>query len=1314
MKKIILLLFLFSFGAFGQSSSIDDLLDRLESSKNSPVSISTFFNDAELLLLQEHFAENRPSGPSDSQRTGEVCTAFGWESQNGGFGSFDISSPNAYTTISVGSGTPDFEGAGAVSNTNTNQGFVMDSAGRLYEVALDTGVYTQLVTTLPLNATGMAFNPIDDVLYMATITELYTIDTEALTATLVGSLNTTGGTAIALAIDNLGNGYTYDITDDTFYSVDLATGAATAVGPIGFDAAFGQGMAWDALNEQVLMSAFNAGGNLAELRSVDLTTGMTTVIGEIIPEAASQVTWMAVPVTLELNDDPATATTLAVGEVFEDFARTADNTEATASEIADPTITEPSCSSYGGGDLWYTATVPESGKISFETNRADPETITDTGITVYEGEIGSLVEVECDDDDSNDGFFSLISLEERTPGEVLYLRVFEFGGDAVGTFQVSAYDTPPPPNDDPDGAIELTVGSVFADFPEIGTNISATASEVADPSILDPTCSTYGGGDIWYSVAVPSTGQIIVETNRIDGSPITDTGMSIYEGEIGTLIEVECDDDDSEDGFFSLISLVDRTPGEILFIRVFEFGNDSFGDLQTSAYSDCSVNGGTIGVTGSGNTEVNICVGDAIPDPIEVTLGGDSFGTNSGWIITDNASSEILGLPAAPPFDLEGVEPGICAIYYIRFEDGLTGLEVGQTLSDIMGCFDLSNPILVDRVNEGGACVTCEYTLEMNDSFGDGWDGALIDVLVDGIVVLDDVTLESDPDNDGAQGLLSFPVNSTAVISTVFVEPGAFPNEVSYRILSADGIEVAIGDPDTNIEPNTLIADCPTCLAPTDLLVENLTDTSVDLSWTDNNMPASPEYTVEFGPLGFELGTGTIETGITTASLALTGLDVGTEFEFYVTSNCAIDDSSLTVGPIGFTTLAPPGDCFYTLEMNDSFGDGWNGATMDVLRNGALVLNNVSIADDPNASGAQGVLTFEILPGDDITTVFEEPGGFPGEISYRILDANLMEVGTGTPDANIETGTITAECPTCFIPLDLAAGNFTPSSVDLSWTMPMAAFGYNWEIQDVGVAQGEPGAIAIGSTLVDTFDTAIGDFIDGNMYTFYIQAGCTTDDFSEYVSLDFLYFIPPPNDDCENAIEIFCGETVTGATTNAGDSGGNGAGDVFYTYTPEDSAQDVVISLCDGGTDYDSLLRVFDDDCDLISTVALNDDSCGFQSEVSFFAAEGTTYTIMVEGFGANVGNYSLAISCETNLSVEDSEFNNFSFYPNPASSRINLNTQQSIEQVTIFNMLGQQVLNQKIGVANTQLDVSALSAGNYIMQVLIDGKSGTYKILKQ
>jgi len=50
---------------------------------------------------------------------------------------------------------------------------------------------------------------------------------------------------------------------------------------------------------------------------------------------------------------------------------------------------------------------------------------------------------------------------------------------------------------------------------------------------------------------------------------------------------------------------------------------------------------------------------------------------------------------------------------------------------------------------------------------------------------------------------------------------------------------------------------------------------------------------------------------------------------------------------------------------------------------------------------------------------------------------------------------------------------------------------------------------------------------------------------------------------------------------------------------------------------------------------------------------------------------------------------------------------------VSLYNLLGQRVLDSRVGAAATQLDLSGLSAGSYLMKVTVNGQTGTYKLLK-
>lgn len=82
-------------------------------------------------------------------------------------------------------------------------------------------------------------------------------------------------------------------------------------------------------------------------------------------------------------------------------------------------------------------------------------------------------------------------------------------------------------------------------------------------------------------------------------------------------------------------------------------------------------------------------------------------------------------------------------------------------------------------------------------------------------------------------------------------------------------------------------------------------------------------------------------------------------------------------------------------------------------------------------------------------------------------------------------------------------------------------------------------------------------------------------------------------------------------------------------------------------------------------------------------------------------------------LSTNDSSFSNFSFYPNPAQDYLNLRSASTIDQVIIYNLLGQQLHMAKPEARQAQIDLQSLATGSYIMKVIINGNEKSFKILK-
>ncbi len=178
----------------------------------------------------------------------------------------------------------------------------------------------------------MEYDRTTGILYALSEGNLYTIDPTAVTATLVGQLGIPAEYFPAtLAIDGNGVGYTFEMVDKGFYSIDLETAATTYIGNIGYNANYSQGMAYDPTTDMVYISAFNDDTFSAEWRSVDLTTGMSTLIGPIVtPAEFTQVAWVSFGETL----DPPTCerpTNIAVSNITPSSVDLSWNTEPNAS-----------------------------------------------------------------------------------------------------------------------------------------------------------------------------------------------------------------------------------------------------------------------------------------------------------------------------------------------------------------------------------------------------------------------------------------------------------------------------------------------------------------------------------------------------------------------------------------------------------------------------------------------------------------------------------------------------------------------------------------------------------------------------------------------------------------------------------------------------------------------------------------------------------------------------------------------------------------------------------------------------------------------
>jgi hypothetical protein len=70
-------------------------------------------------------------------------------------------------------------------------------------------------------------------------------------------------------------------------------------------------------------------------------------------------------------------------------------------------------------------------------------------------------------------------------------------------------------------------------------------------------------------------------------------------------------------------------------------------------------------------------------------------------------------------------------------------------------------------------------------------------------------------------------------------------------------------------------------------------------------------------------------------------------------------------------------------------------------------------------------------------------------------------------------------------------------------------------------------------------------------------------------------------------------------------------------------------------------------------------------------------------------------------------------YYPNPVSSQLHLEASSMIKEVRVLNLMGREILRQEIQAMQTDLDLSALPAGVYLVNLTIGNSRGTIKVVK-
>ncbi len=364
---------------------------------------------------------------------------------------------------------------------------------------------------------------------------------------------------------------------------------------------------------------------------------------------------------------------------------------------------------------------------------------------------------------------------------------------------------------------------------------------------------------------------------------------------------------------------------------------------------------------------------------------------------------------------------------------------------------------------------------------------------------------------------------------------------------------------------------------------------------------------------------------------------------------------------------------------------------------------------------------------------------------------------------------LTVTIPSCTGPSTLVASAITPTTGTISWTAPVLApaNGYDYYLSTVNTA---PIATTVptGTTAVGVVTTNLTSLTSATNYYFWVRSKCSSSSLSTWSPGNFVtacaIFTTPFAENfgtflplCWSNLsggDLVAGPTATVGTfwgavgfANVGATGAAGINiytsnrndwlitpvitipatgyalkfdaaavqyaDVIAPTTPWEADDKIEVLVSTTGTTNWTVLFTYDNTNQpgitaTPKTIPLSAYS-GQNVRIAFRGVEGTANGSADIDF--SIDNIQVILN-----SLATSSFNNegFSYYPNPVVDYLKLSYTQNIDKVEVMNMLGQVVLVKTINSNESNLDMSSLAKGTYMVKVAADNQIKTIKVIKE
>jgi len=499
-----------------------------------------------------------------------------------------------------------------------------------------------------------------------------------------------------------------------------------------------------------------------------------------------------------------------------------------------------------------------------------------------------------------------------------------------------------------------------------------------------------------------------------------------------------------------------------------------------------------------------------------------------------------------------------------------------------------------------------------------------------------------------------------------------------------------------------LIEETPTCLSVTNLTATSNSPTEAEISWTAG--ASETEWTYEYGPTGFTQGDGIITITGPNNPITFGGLTPGATYDIYVQANCAGTNGDSTWETITWTMPnTPPSndDCDGAISLTVNSDYSCAVVTAGTTSGATASSQPDDVTGTPNTDVWFSFVATETSHKVTITDVVNQGGG----------TSTSTDMGMGVYDAS-------GGCDGLVFVDDSDPNTLDLTGLTVSNTYLVRVYGWYTSVQqnNFNICVGSP----IG-TITPNFSDDFSTLDNWTESEGPFGAPSATDNTSSWVSSDFL-------NDASNVNGQSARINIYGSSIDE------------YLISP-------VFNLS-GGTyylNYDIALTEWDDTTsatlgsdDYLALLVTQDGGSSWQelsrwdasTEISNEGQSATEFTL--SGYGAEVQFAFYANSGSSDSGIDNDLFidnfqitsqtlgtatntlEGFTLYPTIVKEELNFRSQNNVEAITVFNVLGQKVFSGAPNTNNSSINLSKLRPGVYVVKVSAEGKTGSYKIIKE